>query len=162
MAQPLTFNLSPQQRRELEHTRDHHPKAYMRERAAALLKIADGLSGRQVALSGLLKRRNPDTVYAWVRRYRQEGLAGLQVRAGRGRKPAFSPTPPQRRGGAGGSVSSARRSAPRPRARVQPLDTWSVGDASGGMVRADTGGIMASAGTAGSALQTGTGADEQS
>ena len=28
-----------------------------------ILKIADGMSGRQVALNGLLKRRKPDTVY---------------------------------------------------------------------------------------------------
>lgn len=91
MAQPLRITLSPEQRRELEHARDHHEKVYVRERAAALLKIADGMSGRQVALQGLSKQYNPDTVYAWVRRYQQDGLAGLLVQPGRGRKPAFFP-----------------------------------------------------------------------
>lgn len=92
MAQPLTIELTPEQRRELEYTRDHHEKPYVRERASAILKIADGLSGRQVALSGLLKQRDPDSVYTWVYRYQAEGLAGLVIRPGRGRKPAFSPS----------------------------------------------------------------------
>ena len=63
----------------------------MRERAAALLKIADGASSSQVAGYGLLKHRNYHTVCEWVHRYREGGLAGLQIRKGRGRKPAFSP-----------------------------------------------------------------------
>jgi hypothetical protein len=92
MAEPLTITLTADQRRELEHVRDHHPKPYLRERAAAILKIADGDSGRQVALGGLLKRRKPDTVYGWIHRYQTEGLAGLLIRPGRGRKPAFSPS----------------------------------------------------------------------
>jgi transposase len=91
MAKQLTIDLTPEERRELEAFRDHHEKPYVRERAAALLKIADGMSGRQVALRGLLKRRRQDTVYAWVHRYKAEGIAGLIIRPGRGRKPAFSP-----------------------------------------------------------------------
>ena len=92
MAQPLTIELTPEQRRELEYTRDHHKKPYVRERASAILKIADGLSGRQVALNGLLKQRDPDSVYTWFHRYQAEGVAGLVIRPGRGRKPAFSPS----------------------------------------------------------------------
>ena len=91
MPKPIRLDLTAEQRKELERIRDRHPKAYMRERAAALLKIADGRSGREVALHGLLKRRHPDTIYGWVRRYKKEGVKGLRVRAGRGRKPAFSP-----------------------------------------------------------------------
>lgn len=92
MAKPLTIDLTPEQRRELEYTRDHHELAYVRERASAVLKIADGMSGRQVALAGLLKRRKTDTVYDWFHRYQAEGLAGLKIKSGRGRKPAFSPS----------------------------------------------------------------------
>jgi len=92
MAQPLTIELTSEQRRELEYTRDHHKKPYVRERASAILKIADGLSGRQVALSRLLKRRDPDSVYTWFHRYQAEGLAGLMIKPGRGCKPAFSPS----------------------------------------------------------------------
>lgn len=92
MPKPLVLVLTPKQRDELEWARDHHPKPYARERAAALLKIADGRSGRDVALHGLLKPRDPDTIYEWVRRYKKEGLKGLLIKPGRGRKPAFSPS----------------------------------------------------------------------
>jgi transposase len=91
MPKPLKITLRPEQRHELEQVRDHHQKPYIRERASAILKIADGASGRQVALGGLLKQRDPDTVYAWFHAYEAEGLAGLVIRPGRGRKPAFSP-----------------------------------------------------------------------
>ena len=67
-------------------------KPYIRERAAAILKIVEGDSGRQIALQGLLKRHAPDTIYEWVRRYLAEGKAGLEIRRGRGHKPAFSPS----------------------------------------------------------------------
>ena len=92
MPKPLQIELTAEQRRELEEARDKHEKPYIRERAAAILKIADGMSGRQVALSGLLKKRDPDSVYSWVHRYEAEGLSGLYIRPGRGRKPAFSPS----------------------------------------------------------------------
>jgi len=92
MAKPLTITLTAEQRHELERARDHHPKPYVRERASAILKIADGATGRQVALIGLLKERDPDSVYAWLHAYQRSGVAGLTVRAGRGRKPAFSPS----------------------------------------------------------------------
>jgi len=96
MAKPLTLVLTPNQRTALEWIRDHHPLPYVRERAAALLKIADGHSGRQVALHGLLRRRCPDTVYDWVRRFEAEEEKGLLIKPGRGRKPAFFPSVPER------------------------------------------------------------------
>lgn len=89
MAKPLVVVITPEQREELEDARDHHPIPYIRERSAAILKIADGQSGLQVALNGLLKLRDPDTVYSWVRRYQAEGFEGLVIKPGRGRKPAF-------------------------------------------------------------------------
>jgi transposase len=76
---------------ELERIRDQHQKPYMREKASALLKIAAGQSPHQVARTGLLKERDPDTVYSWLDRYEAEGVEGLLVDDGRGRKPAFSP-----------------------------------------------------------------------
>jgi hypothetical protein len=102
MARQLAVTLSDEQRRELEQTRHHHELPYMREKAAAILKIAAGASGRAVALHGLLQHRRPDTVYDWVRRYHAAGLAGLLVQDGRGRKPAFSPSAPRRRQRTGG------------------------------------------------------------
>jgi len=76
MPNPLTITLTDEQRCELENARDHHRKPHIGERAAAILKIANGASGLQVALNGLLKRREPDTVYSWFHRYAAEGLAG--------------------------------------------------------------------------------------
>ena len=81
--------LSAVQRLELEQTRARAPQAYLRERAAALLKIADGASVRAVALHGLLRRRKPDTVYLWLTRYQAAGLPGLRHHARRPR--GFSP-----------------------------------------------------------------------
>lgn len=86
--------LSPEQRAELVRLRDTAPKPYLRERAAALLKVADGARPAHIARTGLLRRRKERTVYAWLNRYEQEGVAGLHLRPGRGRKPAFSPGAP--------------------------------------------------------------------
>lgn len=96
MANPLAIRLTVEQRTELEDIRDHHQQPYLRERATAILKIAEGQSGRQVALRGLLKRRHKTTVYEWVRRYEAQGVEGLVIRSGRGRKPSFSPGAPER------------------------------------------------------------------
>lgn len=91
MPRILTVCLTPEQQEQLEHVRDTDKRPYMREHAAAILKVAEGVSGRQVALDGLLKQRKPDTIYDWIKRYQSEGIAGLAVKPGRGRKPAFSP-----------------------------------------------------------------------
>jgi transposase len=85
--------LTDSQRQQLLHLRDHAPKPYLRERAAALLKIADGSAASLVARQGLLRPRKPDTVSAWLERFQAAGIDGLTVRPGRGRKPAFSPSP---------------------------------------------------------------------
>jgi transposase len=96
MPDPLRLELTPEQRAELEQVRDRHPKPYLRERAAALLKIAEGQTAGQVAHQGLLKERYQRTVRKWLKRYRSDGLVGLMIKAGRGRKPAFSPTASER------------------------------------------------------------------
>ena len=83
--------LSEQQRQELTWVRDHHPLAYMRVKAAALLKVADGQPISQVAQSALLKPVDRHTIKDWIVRYQRDGLDGWKVQAGRGRKPVFSP-----------------------------------------------------------------------
>jgi hypothetical protein len=65
------------QRRELAAHRDHDPRPYVRERCAALLKVADGGSAHAVARHGLLRPRDPDTVYGWMDLYRADGIDGL-------------------------------------------------------------------------------------
>ena len=92
MPRPLSLSLTAEQRRDLEHARAHHPKPHIREKAAALLKVADGASARQVAAFGLLTERRYETISRWAKRFLSDGLAGLSVRTGRGRKPAFSPS----------------------------------------------------------------------
>jgi len=77
MATQRSVTLQWAQRRELEQARDHDRRPYVRERCAALLKIADGASAHAVARGGLLKPRDPDTVYAWLAHYLTDGLAGL-------------------------------------------------------------------------------------
>src|SRR5579859_6819843 len=91
MSNRRMLDLTPQQRQELVDCRDHHRLPYLRERAAALLFIADGLAPAQVAKHRLFCPRDPDTVYTWLNRYQRAGLAGLLIRKGRGRKPAFFP-----------------------------------------------------------------------
>jgi transposase len=94
MPKRRTLDLTPQQHQELVDCRDHHRLPYLRERAAALLFIADGLSPAHVARHRLFRPRDQDTVYTWLKRYQQDGLAGLFIRKGRGRKPAFFPAYP--------------------------------------------------------------------
>lgn len=91
MPSKRTLELSPEQFRELTKMRDYSPKPYLRERAAALLKIHSGKSASWVAAEGLLKVYRPDTVCEWLNRYEEEGLNGLLVREGRGRKAAYDP-----------------------------------------------------------------------
>ncbi len=92
MARRTQIDLTPAQRAELKRAERRHPKPYMRERATGILKVAEGQSVRQVALQGLPRPRCPETVAEWIRRYQDQGLAGLLVQSGRGRKPAFFPS----------------------------------------------------------------------
>lgn len=80
MAKKRTIRLSKSQQRELEKNRDHHPEAYVRERCSAILKVAAGETAYTVARQGLLKARDPDSVYGWLTMYETEGLAGLIAR----------------------------------------------------------------------------------
>jgi transposase len=96
MPRVIVVQLTDAQQAALLDARDHHPKPYVREQAAAILRIAAGHSIRQVALRGILKPRRQETVKLWVERFMAEGITGLLVRSGRGRKPAFSPSAPRR------------------------------------------------------------------
>jgi hypothetical protein len=106
MPRTLTLDLNTEERQELENVRDHHALAHMREKAAGLLKIAAGQNGLQVAQHGLLKTRDSDTIDRWVARYQAEGIKGLMIRKGGGRKPAFSPSLPGQAAGENRSVGT--------------------------------------------------------
>ena len=96
MPRIIRIELSEAQKQELQNMRDHAQEAYMRERAAALLKVAAGQTITEVAERGLLKTRKHETLRQWQKRYLEEGLNGLKIKAGRGRKAAFSPKKPER------------------------------------------------------------------
>lgn len=109
--------LSEEQVKELSWTRDHHAVAYLRVKAAALLKVAQGEAISQTAKSGLLKAVDRHTIKDWIVRYQQDGLPGLKVQSGRGRKPVFSPSLRRRRTG---GRRRARHLAPQPAALRTP------------------------------------------
>lgn len=77
MAPRRRIDLSDEQRAALTAKRDHDPRPYVRERCAAILKVAEGQSAHAVAQRGLLVERDPDTVYQWLGYYEREGLEGL-------------------------------------------------------------------------------------
>lgn len=89
MARLRRLSLTAEQEAELIRHRDHDPRPQMRERCAALLKIAAGHSAHWVARQGLLKPRDPDTVYQWLRYYETEGWAGLARHAHGGSRRGF-------------------------------------------------------------------------
>jgi hypothetical protein len=41
------------------------------------MKIADGMSPHAVAQGGLLRKRDPDTVYGWLNAYEAAEVAGV-------------------------------------------------------------------------------------
>ena len=70
MARRRTIALTPEQRTDVLWHRDHDPRPYVRERCAAGGAEGRGWNGPyEVARHGLLKRREPDTVYAWLGSY---------------------------------------------------------------------------------------------
>lgn len=77
MAHRRRVTLSESQRLELEAYRDHDTRPDVRERCAAVLKVAGGRSPHWVACHGLLKARDPDAVYGWLDYYAAEGVSGL-------------------------------------------------------------------------------------
>jgi len=77
MPQRRTLTLTEEQLQQLRDLRDHDARPYVRERCAALLKVADGLAPHAVACHGLLRPRDPDTLYAWLDRFQAQGLPGL-------------------------------------------------------------------------------------
>ena len=96
MSKRRTFSPTPEQEAYLIEARDHERRPYLRERAAALLKIAAGMSPHAVALHGLLKPRDPDTVYKWLNDFIRDGRL-------KPRPPCRGPFSPRRRRARGGS-----------------------------------------------------------
>jgi len=79
MATQRTIRLKTREQRELEYYRDHDARPYVRERCGAVLKVAGVQTPHAVARQGLLKPRDPDTLYGWLDVYEEEGMAGLLI-----------------------------------------------------------------------------------
>jgi transposase len=86
-----SLNLSKDGRLELTDLLNQSPTPYLRERACALLKVADGFSCLEVGAHHLLKPRERHCVSDWVSRYKAQGISGLTHKTGKGRHPAFFP-----------------------------------------------------------------------
>ncbi len=80
MTPKRTIALTSEQQKELQEIRDHDTRPWARERSAGILKIADGKSPYWVARQGLLKERDPDTVYFWLDLYQAGGVKTLLSR----------------------------------------------------------------------------------
>ena len=133
----VIFRLEEAERITLQEGMRHHPRPDVRERCAALLKVADGLSPHQVAGQGLLQARDADSVYRWLRYYQQEGLVGLLThRHGgnqRGKKSSplvetiravlHGPPPPLSEQ----EVAPSRWTLGLLKARIETLADWSAG-----------------------------------
>jgi hypothetical protein len=91
MAKRMHIELTEEQRKQLESWVRNPPKPYLRDRARAILRIADGEPIYKVART-LRTPVHRDTVSNWVKRFLAEGREGLKIKPGRGRKPVFSPS----------------------------------------------------------------------
>ncbi len=90
MPKRIKLEISEEQRTQLERWIRNPPRPYLRERARAILRVGAGETLSSVA-EGLRTPVHRTTVKEWVDRFRTEGLAGLKIKPGRGRKAAFSP-----------------------------------------------------------------------
>jgi transposase len=91
MVAKLELVLSKEEYEQLDYIRKHDAKTYIREKAAGLIKVSEGKSARNVALEGLLTKRQPETVARWIKKFKKDGIKSLRCQPGRGRKPAFPP-----------------------------------------------------------------------
>jgi len=91
MPKRYTLQLSDAEREQLERWAKNAGRPYLRERARAVLRVAQGEPIYRVAQQ-LRVRVNRGAVTEWVKRYQAEGIQGLKIKAGRGRKPGFSPS----------------------------------------------------------------------
>lgn len=77
------MELSETQQKELIYACKHSPQGYVRVRALALLNLTQGWSQEQVAKIFQVSRQS---VSRWKQVFQTEGIEGLRVHPGRGRK----------------------------------------------------------------------------
>ena len=84
MGKPKVLELTEVERLALEKGFRLGEKHCFRMRCRAVLLKADGLSS---AAAGVQTEMSQVSVNAWVKRFKSEGIDGLNTRSGRGRKP---------------------------------------------------------------------------
>lgn len=77
------MNLSTEEGKDLRELARRGEPGYVRVKALALLNLGAGRSVSEVARMLLVSRQS---VYSWRRRFEEEGVSGLRVAPGRGRK----------------------------------------------------------------------------
>lgn len=85
-----SLRLTDEQKSQLQKWVKNPPRPYLRPRAWAILLVASGTPIYQVAGDHRV-RAHRSTVGQWVQRFRAAGPAGLKIKPGRGRKPAYAP-----------------------------------------------------------------------
>ena len=90
MPKVYKIELTKQEQEKLESWVKNPPRTYLRERARAILKVSQGKT-IQAKTEELRVRVHRNAVSEWVKRFLSEGLEGLRIKRGRGRKAVFSP-----------------------------------------------------------------------
>lgn len=86
MGKIRTIELGSAEREELEQGYRSGNRHAFRQRCQLVLLKSEGCPSEQV---GQLLQMNPVTVNNWLNRYQAEGIAGLETKPGRGRKPVL-------------------------------------------------------------------------
>lgn len=86
MGKIRTIDLNSAEREGLEQGYRTGKSHAFRQRCQLVLLKSEGRTSEQV---GQLLKLNPVTVNNWLNRYEAEGIAGLETKPGRGRKPVF-------------------------------------------------------------------------
>ena len=84
--------LSPEEKQTLEQGFRNHSKHHFRQRCQAILLSGRGMKVKDIAALNSTRTR---TVYFWMDRWEEMGLAGLAIQPGRGLKPALCADAPE-------------------------------------------------------------------
>lgn len=76
--------LTESQHQELDHLYKTNPKHVVRKNCHTILLKAEGRTSKDV---GAIVGMTDVSVNSWVRRFKAEGVSGLLIKPGRGRKP---------------------------------------------------------------------------
>ena len=81
------IQLTASERETLENGYEHHPKPHFRKRCQALLLSDEGWQVKEIAKLHHVRSR---TIYTWMDRWEDMGIAGVMILPGRGIKPRLS------------------------------------------------------------------------